>query len=116
MNCRTLFLILIALDLTYDVILRILAASRRGLPLPEAVRDLYDADDYARWLDYSAEKRRLGLIEKVFDALILTALFASNVFAAVWNRLPVPVWSSSMRTRTASSRSPTSCTRSSLYR
>ncbi|MBQ5355220.1 MAG: M48 family metallopeptidase [Clostridia bacterium] len=88
MNCRTLFLILIALDLAYDVILRILAASRRGLPLPEAVRDLYDADDYARWLDYSAEKRRLGLIEKVFDALILTALFATNVFAAVWNRLP----------------------------
>ena len=88
MNCRTLFLILIALDLAYDVILRILAASRRGLPLPEAVRDLYDADDYARWLDYSAEKRRLGLIEKVFDALILTVLFASNVFAAVWNRLP----------------------------
>ena len=88
MNCRTLFLILIALDLAYDVILRILAASRRGLPLPEAVRDLYDADDYARWLDYSAEKRRLGLIEKVFDALILTALFASNIFAAVRNRLP----------------------------
>ena len=88
MNCRTLFLILIALDLAYDVILRILAASRRGLPLPEAVRDLYDADDYARWLDYSAEKRRLGLIEKVFDALILTALFATNIFAAVRNRLP----------------------------
>ncbi len=88
MNCRTLFLILIALDLAYDVILRILAASRRGLPLPEAVRDLYDADDYARWLDYSAEKRRLGLIEKVFDALILTALFATNVFAAVRDRLP----------------------------
>ena len=88
MNCRTLFLILIALDLAYDVILRILAASRRGLPLPAAVRDLYDADDYARWLDYSAEKRRLGLIEKVFDALILTALFASNIFAVVWNRLP----------------------------
>ena len=87
MNCRILFLILIALDLAYDVILRILAASRRGLPLPEAVRDLYDADDYARWLDYSAEKRRLGLIEKVFDALILTALFATNVFAAVWDRL-----------------------------
>lgn len=88
MNCRILFLILIALDLAYDVILRILAASRRGLPLPEAVRDLYDADDYARWLDYSAEKRRLGLIEKVFDALILTALFATNIFAAVRNRLP----------------------------
>ncbi|MBQ3861985.1 MAG: M48 family metallopeptidase, partial [Clostridia bacterium] len=49
---------------------------------------LYDADDYARWLDYSAEKRRLGLIEKVFDALILTALFATNIFAAVRNRLP----------------------------
>ena len=51
MRYPILFLILIALDLAYDLILRILQASRRGEPLPETVRDIYDADGYASWLD-----------------------------------------------------------------
>ena len=88
MTCKTIFLILIALDLAYDLILRILQASRRGEPLPDTVRDIYDADDYARWLDYSAEKRKLGATEKIFDAVILSLLFGTNVFAAVYTRLP----------------------------
>ncbi|MCR4907136.1 MAG: M48 family metallopeptidase, partial [Clostridiales bacterium] len=88
MTYKLLFLILIAADLAWDLILRILAASRRGEPLPEAVRDIYDADDYARWLDYSAENRRLGAIEKIFDAAVLTALFGTNVFSAVYARMP----------------------------
>ena len=88
MSYKTLFLVLIALDLAYDLILRILAASRRGEPLPDAVRDIYDADEYNRWLDYSAKKRKLGAIEKIFDALVLTALFATDVFSAVLSRLP----------------------------
>lgn len=88
MTYKTIFLILIALDLAYDLILRILQASRRGEPLPDTVRDIYDADDYARWLDYSAEKRKLGAAEKIFEALILSLLFGTDVFAAVYTRLP----------------------------
>ncbi len=88
MTYKLLFLILIAADLAWDLILRTLAASRRGEPLPEAVRDIYDADDYTRWLDYSAEKRRLGAAEKIFDAAVLTALFSTNVFSAVYERMP----------------------------
>ncbi len=88
MTYKLLFLILIAADLAWDLILRTLAASRRGEPLPEAVRDIYDADDYARWLDYSAEKRRLGAAEKIFDAAVLTAMFGTNVFSALYERMP----------------------------
>lgn len=88
MTYKLIFLILIALDLSYDLILRILSASRRGEPLPDTVRDIYDADSYARWLDYSAEKRKLGAIEKIFDAAVLSLLFGTNVFSAVYGRLP----------------------------
>ncbi len=88
MRYPILFLILIALDLAYDLVLRILQASRRGEPLPETVRDIYDADGYARWLDYSAEKRKLGAVEKIFDAAVLTACFGTRAFSAVYERLP----------------------------
>ena len=88
MTYKILFLILIALDLAWDLILRTLSASRRGEPLPDTVRDIYDTDEYARWLDYSAEKRRVGAVEKIFDAVVLTVLFGTNVFSAVYDRMP----------------------------
>ena len=88
MTYKLLFLVFIALDLAYDLVLRILSASRRGEPLPDTVRDIYDADSYARWLDYSAEKRKLGAVEKIFDAAVLSLLFGTNVFSAVYERLP----------------------------
>ena len=83
-----LFLTILTLHLIYDLVLSILAASRRGKPLPAEVRDIYDADEYARWLDYSAEKRTVGVIERVFDFAVLCALFGTNVLARVYGLLP----------------------------
>ena len=83
-----LFLTILTLHLIYDLVLAILAASRRGKPLPEEVRDIYDADDYARWLDYSAEKRTIGVVERVFDFAVLCVLFGTNVLAKVYALLP----------------------------
>ena len=83
-----LFLAILTLHLIYDLVLSILAASQRGKPLPEAVRDIYDADEYARWLDYSAEKRTVGVVERVFDFAVLCTLFGTNVLAAAYHALP----------------------------
>ena len=83
-----LFLAILTLHLIYDLLLSILAASQRGKPLPEAVRDIYDADEYARWLDYSAEKRTVGVVERVFDFAVLCILFGTNVLAAAYHALP----------------------------
>ena len=83
-----LFFIILTLHLIYDLVLSILAASRRGKPLPEEVRDIYDADEYARWLDYSAEKRTIGVVERVFDFAVLCVLFVTNVLAKVYDLLP----------------------------
>ncbi|MBR4185957.1 MAG: hypothetical protein IKQ87_09310, partial [Clostridia bacterium] len=74
-----LFLFILALHLLWDLVLSILAASQRGKPLPAEVSDIYDADDYARWLDYSAEKRTVGVIERVFDFAVLCGLFGTNI-------------------------------------
>ena len=83
-----LFLAILTLHLIYDLLLSILAASQRGKPLPETVRDIYDADEYARWLDYSAEKRTVGVVERVFDFAVLCTLFGTNVLAAAYHALP----------------------------
>ena len=89
-------LLLLAADLAVDLVLRRLSASRRSLPLPPAVADIYDAGDYARWLDYSAEKRKLGAAEKIFDTLVLALLFGTNVLHMVHAALPGGEWGKSL--------------------
>ena len=83
-----LFIAVLTIHLLYDLILSILAASQRGKPLPAEVSDIYDADEYARWLDYSAEKRTVGVIERVFDFAVLCGLFGTNVLSKVHAGLP----------------------------
>ena len=88
MTVRICFLILIWADLAYDLTMRALQAKRKKLPLPENVADIYEPDAYASWREYSAEKSKLGAVEKIFDALVLTALFASPAFSLLYSRLP----------------------------
>ena len=88
MMYHLLFLLILALHLLWDLVLSILAASQRGKPLPAEVSDIYDADDYARWLDYSAEKRTVGVIERVFDFAVLCGLFGTNILSGVYALLP----------------------------
>ena len=85
---RIILTALIALTLVYEIILTALASVQKKKPLPENVRDVYDADEYARWREYSQEKSRLSLIEKIFDTAVLFGLYGTTVFSAVYELLP----------------------------
>jgi len=85
---RIILTALIALTLVYEIILTALASGQKKKPLPENVRDVYDADEYARWREYSLEKSRLSLIEKIFDTAVLLGLYGTTVFSGVYAILP----------------------------
>ncbi|MBR3997184.1 MAG: M48 family metallopeptidase [Clostridia bacterium] len=85
---RILLTVLIVLTLAYELVLTALAAGQKKKPLPENVRDIYDAAEYTRWREYSLEKSRLSIIEKVFDSAVLIALYATTVFSDLYRILP----------------------------
>lgn len=89
---RIILLCLLAVTLVYDMTLYLLAARQKKKPLPDNVRDIYNADEYTRWREYSAEKSRIGVIEKIFDYAVLFALYGSNVFSTVYGLLPSGVY------------------------
>lgn len=93
---KILFLAVLALGMFWDVTLRALSISRRDLPLPENVRDLYDEHEYRKWRSYSADKSRLGLFSKIADTVVLAFCFGTNVFANVYYALPGEEWVKSL--------------------
>ena len=85
---RIILSAVIVLTLGYEITLTLLAASRKKFPLPENVRDIYDAEEYARWREYSLDKSRLSMIEKIFDSAVLLVLYSTTVFSDVYRLMP----------------------------
>lgn len=85
---KLLILCVMTFDLIYDLVMRALTVRQRKKPLPECVRDIYDEAEYLRWLDYTTEKSRVGLIGTVSDFVLGLLLFGTNVLSAVYYALP----------------------------
>lgn len=81
---KYIFVILIVAAFVYDIAMFALADRYKNKPLPENVRDIYNAEEYAKWRSYKAENTRLGAAESVFTFVVTLALFSSNVFAALY--------------------------------
>ena len=79
---------ILTFSLIYDLVTSLLSDKQKNKPLPENVRDVYDEAEYKRWRAYSAEHKRLSMYEKLFSFVLLAVLFATNVFAAVYNVMP----------------------------
>ena len=85
---KRIILAVMAFNLIYDLVMRLLAVRQKKKPLPDNVRDIYDEKEYARWREYSAEKSRAGLVSTLADFLLGLFLFGTNVFSAVYYALP----------------------------
>lgn len=75
----------------FDMWLSFLNYNHRTQPIPENVTDIYDNDRYARWLNYTMENFRLGMIAKVIST-ILTVLFLTFGFFPFLDRLSLSVF------------------------
>ncbi len=85
---KYILLAILVVTMIYDIITSVLSDKQKNKPLPENVRDVYDEAEYKRWREYSADHKRLAMIEGVFSFVLLAVLFATNIFSWVYGVMP----------------------------
>ena len=80
---------LIVLEYAWSLVCYFLAAGQRKKPLPDCVKGIYDDEQYARWVAYTKEKKRMGFYHNIFMTLFTLAVFAFDLFAVVYHAIGV---------------------------
>jgi STE24 endopeptidase len=68
-----------------EITLSILNYSHRKQPIPENVSDVYNKEDYKKWLSYTMENHRLSILEKILDTASLILFLVLGAFPALAN-------------------------------
>ena len=88
MNMKTGMIIIFVLVYLYQIFLSVIQYRSARNPVPENVRDVYDAETYQKWRAYHAEKTRFSLLSSTASFLIDLLLLALNVYAAFAGLFP----------------------------
>lgn len=88
MDLKILVLIFVALSTAYNIALNIIRYRSANNPTPQSVSDVYDAETYQKWKEYSAEHCRFDIISSAVSGVISLILLATNVYAAFANLFP----------------------------
>ena len=80
---------LIVLEYAWSLVCYFLAAGQRKKPLPDCVKGIYDDEQYARWVAYTKEKKRMGFYHNIFMTLFTLAVFAFDLLAVVYHAIGV---------------------------
>ena len=76
---KYILLALIVLEYIGSLVAYLLSANQRKKPLPECVKGVYDEAEYARWVAYTKEKKRMGFYHHIFMTLLTLAIFAFDL-------------------------------------
>lgn len=74
---------LILLMFLLDLVVSLLNYNYRNKPIPDNVKDIYDKEQYEKWLNYTMDNMRFGLIKKVFDTLLIVGLLIFGFFGVL---------------------------------
>ena len=88
MEFKLLVLIFVALSTAYNIALNIIRYRSASNPTPQSVSDVYDADTYQKWRQYSAEHCRFDIISSAVSGIVSLILLATNVYSAFANLFP----------------------------
>lgn len=80
---RIIVFAIIVLFFLFEVWLSNLNYKNRNAEIPEEVKDIYDSEKYEKWLKYTMENHRFGLISKSVSTLIFVLLLAFNGFGLI---------------------------------
>lgn len=83
-------LILVVLVMLYNLFLEYLKTRSEHNPIPETVKDVYDAETYTKWKHYSAEKSRLSIVRVLVTGALSFVLLLTNAYALVGNPIHNP--------------------------
>lgn len=84
---KYLFIGLILLDYLWKLFEVYLSSKQMKKPLPACVQGIYDEEQYNRWVAYTHERRRFGLITGVINTALMVAILAFDLLAVVYNAL-----------------------------
>ena len=87
MNFRLTVIILIAIIGVYQTVLNVVRYLSANNPTPKNLSDVYDADTYSRWKQYSAENTKLSILSGIVSCLVPLALLLTNfysIFASIF--------------------------------
>lgn len=78
-----LTIIVIIAMFVLDLTLSILNYRHRDQPIPENVADVYDEEDYQKWLNYTREIHKLAILQKVLLTAVLILFLVFGIFPAI---------------------------------
>ena len=85
---KWIIIILVLIGGLYSFVLEVVTHRSANNPTPDSVSDVYDAETYAKWKKYSAERSRLSLISGAATTVISLALLLANVHSAFASLFP----------------------------
>ena len=84
---KYLFVGLIFLDYIWKLFEVYLSSKQMKKPLPVCVQGIYDETQYNRWVAYTHERRRFGLITGAINVVLLAVILLLDLLAVVYNAL-----------------------------
>lgn len=82
-STKLFILIAIIISNVYGVITWRIADRQRKKPLPEEVADIYDSERYQKYLEYTADNKRLSFKYKIIDGVTDLILIFSPIYSAI---------------------------------
>lgn len=83
MNLKVIALIALGVLFVFHTWLEILSSSAAKREIPENVRDIYDAEEYKKWLDYDREKNRLSFIRHIASYAVMFLVIGFDLYANI---------------------------------
>ena len=88
MNLKLIVIILVVIETLYHLVLNRVSYRSANNPTPDNLKDVYDAEAYAKWKSYKAESCRLSLFSSLTSSAIALLLLCFNVHAAFASLFP----------------------------
>ena len=68
-----------------DMIVSYLNYSYRKKPIPTIVKDIYNEEEYKKWLSYTMERSKLSFVDKTLSIIVVISFLIFGVFPLLWN-------------------------------
>ena len=88
MDAKIIVILLSIISIVYSICLNLYKRKSALNPIPENVKDVYDAETYGKWRSYHAENSRVDLISACVAGIINLVLLLFNVYSEFASLFP----------------------------
>lgn len=81
MNFKVLALVIIGIVFVFETVLEYLDVKSTDRETPDNVKDLYDAEEYKKWMEYHKEKCKLSFFRHIVSYIVTFAVIGFDVYA-----------------------------------